>query len=255
MKLLASLIIAVSLVIGVTGAMTAYLVPLTLTDDQLVGLHLNAPAGLQPVDPARPVDTTERTPLAQRGDVITPELLQALRDQNVVRVDVKEFVLRGWVHGWGMPLFLVGVVGLIAGAIRLRKANRALLMQSAAASVDGHAVRGMPTPEVPFRAIRDGIDRLRRDLPGLTPEAKLPAIMETFGEAQRTHIPAFVAMRPQLIARLGLGGYAQFMDSFAAAERQLNRAWSAAADGVLDEALERVELAGVLLDEAAAKLR
>lgn len=242
MKLLASIIIAVSLVIGVVGAMTAYLPPLSLPAEELVGLELNAPAGRDPDDPTKP--------LARGGDTITPELLAQLRDQNITRIKVKEFSLGRWT-GW--PLFVIGGIGLAGGAVMLRHfGRRAVLIQTGPIAEAAAARRG---PEASFEAIRSGIGELRRRLPSLPPREKLLAILDTFGEVQRTHIPAFIAARPELTARLGLAGYAQLMDSFAAAERQLNRAWSAAADGVLDEALERVETSALLFDEAAAKLR
>jgi hypothetical protein len=249
MRFLGALIIAVSLVIGVVGAITAYLVPLTLADHSLLGLELNAPAGVDPADPSG------RTPLARPGQVVTPELLEALRDQDppVVRIHVKEFSMRRWT-GW--PLFLLGSVGLIGGAIFLRRSDgSAMLLQTGPV---GDAAAGIDRPEGPeasFNPILGGVQKLRRELPTLPPEGKLHAVMEILGEVQRTHVPRFVAARPPLTARLGLAGYAQLMDSFAAAERQINRAWSAAADGVLEEALDRVERAHALLEEAAAKLR
>jgi hypothetical protein len=97
------------------------------------------------------------------------------------------------------------------------------------------------------------------DLPHLLllPEAlqdRLALILERLGEAQKTHMPAFVEARPILIARLGLGGFAELMDRYAAAERQINRAWSAAADGVPAEAAQCLELASVFLDEALDRL-
>ena len=69
------------------------------------------------------------------------------------------------------------------------------------------------------------------------------------------HVPPFIAARPALVARLGLGGYAQLMDHFAAAERQLNRAWSAAADGYATDAVECLDNASTLLGEAEQRMR
>ncbi|MEX2401503.1 MAG: hypothetical protein WD423_12090 [Rhodothermales bacterium] len=63
--------------------------------------------------------------------------------------------------------------------------------------------------------------------------------------------------RSRLIARLAVARYARLMDRFAACERQIKRAWSAAADDNLEEArtsLKRaqppVAAARALLDEA-----
>jgi hypothetical protein len=246
MKLLAFLIIAISLVVGVIGAMTAYLAPTTLADELLVGEQLNANAGVSPEDP------TGRTPLARRGDEITPDLLAALRAQNVTRIHLERFEFRRWT-GW--PLFVIGCAGLFGGAMLLRVSNRRALSAAMGPAAVAGAAPLAGSPEAAILAIRGGIDTLRQRLATLSHSDKLDVIIEIFGEAQAVHIPAFIAGRPQLVARLGLAGYAQLMDSFAAAERQLNRAWSAAADGVLDEALDCVEAAHILLDRAEAKLK
>ena len=41
-----------------------------------------------------------------------------------------------------------------------------------------------------------------------------------------------------LINRFGLGGFAEFMGLYSVLERRVNRAWSAAADGVHEEAVD-----------------
>jgi hypothetical protein len=46
---------------------------------------------------------------------------------------------------------------------------------------------------------------------------------------------AFADDREAMIHGLGLAAFASVMDSFARAERQINRAWSASADGYVDE--------------------
>jgi hypothetical protein len=51
-----------------------------------------------------------------------------------------------------------------------------------------------------------------------------------------------------------MGGYAELMDRFAAGERQINRAWSAAADGYLDEATRCLSNVPAMLAEAEQKL-
>jgi hypothetical protein len=63
-----------------------------------------------------------------------------------------------------------------------------------------------------------------------------------------------LAARAELTSRLGLGGYARLMDAFAAAERAINRAWSAAADEVEAEAITSLDLASELLAEARERV-
>ena len=60
--------------------------------------------------------------------------------------------------------------------------------------------------------------------------------------------------RDALVADLGMAGYAELMDAFSRLERALNRAWSAAADGVPDEALRCVDEAVALAPEVENRL-
>ena len=48
-------------------------------------------------------------------------------------------------------------------------------------------------------------------------------------------IGTFVEARESMIVRLGMNRYAEIMSAFANGERLLNRAWSASADGYVDE--------------------
>ena len=83
---------------------------------------------------------------------------------------------------------------------------------------------------------------------------RLAAIVADIGHMQQTHIAAFLNARPELTARLGLGGYARLMDTFAAAERAINRGWSAAADEVESESLVCLDRAAELLAEARGRV-
>ena len=65
----------------------------------------------------------------------------------------------------------------------------------------------------------------------------------------------FVEARSPLIAQLGLAGFAEVMDRWAAAERQINRAWSAAADGVYEEVVDCLTLSQTHLEEALNELQ
>ena len=54
---------------------------------------------------------------------------------------------------------------------------------------------------------------------------------------------AFVEVREVLIARFGLQQYADLMTAFATSERYINRAWSASADGYIDEVWRSLKVA------------
>ena len=59
-------------------------------------------------------------------------------------------------------------------------------------------------------------------------------------------------VRQKLTERLGMNVGAEILVTAAAGERMLNRAWSAAADGDMDEALESVRMAKLAFAEAQA---
>lgn len=76
-------------------------------------------------------------------------------------------------------------------------------------------------------------------------------IDDTFPE----DLAAFVAARESIAHRFGLQAYADVMNHFAAAERYLNRVWSASTDGYIDEAFEYIGRAHGQFDAALAALR
>jgi hypothetical protein len=65
-------------------------------------------------------------------------------------------------------------------------------------------------------------------------------LSECIGREFPRDLDAFVQARESVAHRFGLQAYAEVMNPFAAGERYLNRVWSAAADGYLDEALEYI---------------
>jgi hypothetical protein len=325
MRLIANLLLTVSLAVGALAAATAYNVSLALPDAEVDGLTLNADAGPGPI--------------ARKGQTLTPGLLKELREYQVLHVRVREFHFWLWPGKW---VFLTGLLGLLGAAALIRTASRQEIASAAAAKevegpekalqgvkeiVDGlrrellgapagrtdlwdrlgqedrgrletfmrarevlsshlspeevtalHQAHAFPVEEDRLQAIRErlGPDKTEHldtflqtasalaeslgpldfaQLPGLALlprelQERLRLILTRLTEAQRTHMPAFVEARPVLIARLGLAGFAELMSTYAAAERQINRAWSAAADGVYEEALRCLELASQLLDAA-----
>ncbi|MEL6429259.1 MAG: hypothetical protein AAFZ87_14660 [Planctomycetota bacterium] len=67
-------------------------------------------------------------------------------------------------------------------------------------------------------------------------------------------IGAFVEARESMIPTLGMQRYADVMSPFANGERHLNRAWSASADGYVDEVRSCIRTARGELEKAAAEL-
>lgn len=245
MRALANILITLSLCVGAISGATAYLPPLSLPDEQLLGLRLASPAG------AAADESGERVPLVPATDEqgestrLTAELLADLRAAGVGRVRVKEFDFARWTGRW---LFLASCAGLCVGAFLMRSTARS----APATTADG---RPRPSPRESIRSIRVGLDQLLARLDSLqSDDEREHALLERLTELLQTHVADFVEARAELIGSLGLAGFASVMDSFSGAERSLNRAWSAAADGVIDEAIDSLGAASTRLDDTLERL-
>ena len=245
MKSLGNLLIAASLVLGALASTTAYVPRLTADDAALAAgdgyAHLNAPAGAEKDAAGAFVLTADgaRIPLADTGAELTPQVQARLRAAGVQRVRVKEFSVRRWQHAW---LFVLAAIGLIAGS--------ALVKRQAAPATRRRAAAGGPhaqeTPQAVLARIAATARDLQRELPAMPDDAaRTQAILERVGHVQTELSLQVVEGRNVLVAALGLARFAELMDAFSRLERALNRAWSAAADGALDEALR-------CIDDAAA---
>lgn len=254
MKSLGNLLIAVSLVLGALASTTAYVPRLTADDAALADgdgyAHLNAPAGAEKNAAGGFVLATDgaRIPLADAGTELTPELQAHLRAAGVRRVRVKEFSIRRWQHAW---LFGVAVIGLIAGSALVKR-------ETARTPRRRPADRGTVAQETPQAVVTRivAIARgLQRDLPGMPDDAaRTQVILERVGHVQTELALQVVEGRDVLVAALGLARFAELMDAFSRLERALNRAWSAAADGALDEALRCIDAAAADAPEVERKL-
>lgn len=252
MRLIAFLIIAVSLTVGAVAATTAYVPRLNQVAPAVEAgatITLAAPAGARsPEDDS--VDAAPE-PIAASGTVLTPELLGTLREAGVERIRVKEFAFARWTLAW---VFGLSVVGLLAGAGMVRFDRRRRLAAQAAepAGAEGAAT----SPEAAIASIRNELAALQGQLahPADANQRQHMAT-ERLGDIQGTHIDAFLAARERLIGRHGLSGFARIMDRFSAVERQINRGWSAAADGVLEETEACIAQAIELVGEVEAVMR
>ena len=233
MKTIGQLLVWVSLAVGALAAATGYLASLDETDKQLLDLTLAAPAGkIENPD-------GKSQPIANKDDTVSAELLAELRSAGVENVRVKEFSLRRWRGKW---FFLLSLAGLLAGGLITRFA--AAPQRAAETDTDR-----TDTPERAIEALQATLEQLRADLPGMSDaSARLDAIVDRIGQLQKTHMVTFVDARPTLVAMLGLSGYAGLMDSYAAAEREINRAWSAAVDKAYEEATACLDRAVTLIE-------
>ncbi|MCA9293368.1 MAG: hypothetical protein KDA20_06110 [Phycisphaerales bacterium] len=192
-------------------------------------------------------------PIGRTGDRVTEDLLGLLRERDVRSVRVSKFSAERWFGkagrfmGWG---FLASAFGLFVGAMVVRRATKQEIAATRETGGDERA-----GASAAFAQINNALETLQRDLAGVRePRVRNAMIVERIGVIQRDYAPAFVADRPALIGSLGLGGFAELMDRFAALERQMNRAWSAAADEHEDEAITSLYRALAIMPEVAQKL-
>jgi hypothetical protein len=127
MKWIGQILILVGLTAGALSAASAYHAWLDMPDDQLEGLTLNDGAGVK-------VNAKgEFVPRFEKGHVLKAEDLEQLRqlqpsvdgkEVSVTAVRVKEFSFARWQHKWGLTIFLVSMVGMVAGSLLTRRAAR-----------------------------------------------------------------------------------------------------------------------------------
>jgi hypothetical protein len=135
---------------------------------------------------------------------------------------------------WFLGSIAVGVVGIAI----FRSGRKASATQVEKAQAD-------------YATLKPAIERLslsvaaiRNDLSELAPSEIPKRIDDQCAEDFNT----FAEARESIIGEKGMADFANVMTQFAAAERAVNRAWSAGADGYLDEAESCLERAGVLLE-------
>ena len=242
-RIVGNLIIAISLVLGAIAATTAYVPRLTDTDTDLqIGpgfAHLNAPAGAvqNAFGEFELDDAGNRIPLVETGTELTPQVQSQLRQSGVTRVRIKEFTFQRWELSW---LFVLAAAGLILGArIVTRSAAREIVKHEAT-----NQSEQATNPKHVVQTILGIARSLHEDLPKLSTEnEKAKLILTRIDRVQKNLSMQIVDSRNILISQLGLTGFAEFMDAYSRMERALNRAWSAAADGVLDEAFDCISTA------------
>lgn len=241
MKNLAYALLVFGIVLGSLAAATAYVPSLDRVRTSDAPVTLNADAGRSPDDPEQPLVST-----ADESVVLTEPLAATLAEAGVRRVRVKEFAFGRWDYGW---LFLLALGALLAGGLILRREEAQKM-----AVLLNRETDEQETPGYALEAARRDVDQLIGELVGLRREEQMDHITRRLDKIQQAHLAAFVDARPELIGRYGIAGFARIMDAFAAAERTLNRAWSAAADGVLPASIEALQIGMAHLAEAQRRL-
>ncbi len=252
MKLLAFLLIWISLGVGAVATTTAYVWRVPESGD-LESFRLHAAEDGEvsyAVLAASAGKIDDNTPLFKAGTALTPEIVKQLQEsaEPVERVRVKSFKLSRWTH---LPYFGLACAGLLAGAFLTRRgaAHDAKLAEEQAGHDDA------VTPEKAVIELRTVVRSLLEDIPTLGDEHHAcHTITLRLGDAISDYVPAVADQRELLVGKMGLGRYAGVMDVFSAAERSMNRAWSAAADENLDESVESLKRAAERLGVVEDKL-
>ena len=109
-----------------------------------------------------------------------------------------------------------------------------------------------------MKAIEASLERIVNDVKlirsGIDPD-KPQDIHKKIDEKLPDHLETFVESRKTIGHVYGLQAYGHVMNYFAAAERYLNRVWSASADGYIDEVVEYMEKSEHQFEEALGSLR
>jgi hypothetical protein len=131
-----------------------------------------------------------------------------------------------------LAYFPAAVVGLV-GVILLRATGKQNLDAQTAQTT------GLDPLRTSLLQLLAEVGKLATDLPNMTPEA----VVAFIDDRCSTHCNDFADQRERLKLAFGLVGFGEIMSEFASGERLLNRAWSAAADGYMEEAYRSVKTA------------
>ncbi len=245
MNWIASLLMIVGTSLGVFGAASAYYVSIDAPDAQIMDLTLNDDAGVKPGDSATLV------PVATRGRRLDAPVLAELRANAAgipgqtpawKYVRVKEFAWSRWPGKWSSA---VGTVLLVVGAVIARKTRDTVI-----AAEDGVGVAIAVA----------SIAQLAADINSLVAHARTRPvgaakwICDSTDGLQKSWITPLLRSQNGFIFKYGVGRAAETLTSLAATERNLNRAWSAAADGYLDEATEALGNASIYCQATLEKV-
>jgi hypothetical protein len=152
-------------------------------------------------------------------------------------VSVREATLIDW--RWYGAAALVGLVGVV------------LLRVTAGASASE-----TDKLNAGLEAMRVSLAAVRGQLSELAARPRDPVAYDVYGvktvidDQLAPHLATFADAREAMIPIFGIQGYADVMTHFAGGERLVNRAWSASADGYIDEVQVCVERAAGLFDVA-----
>ncbi|MHC4975687.1 MAG: hypothetical protein ACYTF7_03665 [Planctomycetota bacterium] len=284
MKLIGNLLMTLGLVVGLLAASTSYLVPadrpdssfikstnddgtneyltvsqpsggIAKSDDERAALRAQYEAGeISAQDYLNAKDTLDPVLTPDPDTQASPETLTPIKEADVQFVHVKEFGFFRWPHWWA---FAGSCAIIFVGAMMVRSATKAEIQAAVNAEHEEHSEELGPrqTPVQLLTSAKASVNAIAQEIASAETEHEMcHVILTNLTNVQTSCMDPFVTQRERLIGQYSMGGFASIMDSFAAAERQINRAWSAAADGHLQVSLDCIEASKPLLDEALSKV-
>ena len=142
-------------------------------------------------------------------------------------------------------LYIASAAVGVAGIILLRRDKLAQTAYSASSEI------GLEAIQRELAAANESVARLDANLREMSCEE----VLDYIDQRCVPHFAEFADGRMVIQNRFGATVYATIMTEFASGERYLNRAWSAAADGYVDEVEASVQHAHTFLQAANAHLR
>ena len=151
----------------------------------------------------------------------------------------------GWQSAWQVQgtLTILSLAAMLAGIAIQRRGHRRRVSS--------------PVSSGAFQRACVAFDRLQTStthLESTLDQRDLESLHQTLDAIVSGPVAGFVENRIAISERHGIGNYAAVMGPFATAERYLNRAWSASADGYWHEAVEYLRRASRPLAEARIAL-
>ena len=125
---------------------------------------------------------------------------------------------------------------------------RVSLVSPATVSDDTH--KDLDEMRYNLSSLIEHTNQLGNEIPNMAPSKITKFVDDVLADDFRS----FAENRESIIPKFGLTVYADIMTNFAAGERYVNRAWSAAADGYVDEAANCIDHANTLLTGALSEL-
>ena len=143
------------------------------------------------------------------------------------------------------PWYLVSAFVCMLGIVAIRISKRTEAVESEKSSADYSIL------EENIELVIKNLGTLRKSQDELRPTEIVAFIDDQLMDGVRE----FADAREAIIPQKGLHGYADIMTQFAAGERAVNRAWSAAADGYVDEVTMCLERADTFFQNTRQMLK